>query len=265
MNPFGLATAILLAAVVAILAYRLGSLSRGGVLAAVFVGGLTFGAGGPLPGALLLLFFVSSSALSRFGAQRKGSVAAHFEKGGRRDQSQVLANGGLAALLALAYGGAGEPALLAALAGALAAANADTWATELGVLAGRRPRLVTTGRTVEPGTSGAITPEGTLAAVGGAALIAIAAGWGTGSAAVAAAVVLGGFIGATADSVLGATVQAIYFCPRCGKETERHPWHTCGETTRPIRGWAWLDNDWVNFLSSCAGAAAAAGMWMPFK
>jgi hypothetical protein len=52
-------------------------------------------------------------------------------------------------------------------------------------------------------------------------------------------------------------VQAIYRCPVCEKETERHPYHTCGAKTVQIRGWAWLNNDWVNFACAVFGAALA--------
>jgi uncharacterized protein (TIGR00297 family) len=250
----------LLAAAVAFLAHRLGSLTRGGAGAAVLVGGLTFGAGGVLAGALLLLFFVSSSLLSRLGRRRKRGVAAQFEKSGRRDQGQVLANGSVAAALAVAYGVTGEPGMLVGLAGALAAVNADTWATEIGVLSRSRPRLITTWRPTEPGTSGAVSALGVMAAAAGAGLIGFAAGWGIGSPQVAAAVLAAGFLGATADSVLGATVQAIYFCPACGKETERHPLHGCGTATTRLRGWSWLRNDGVNLAASLVGACAAAGI-----
>jgi uncharacterized protein (TIGR00297 family) len=262
MTPSGVVIGFLLAAAVAVLAYRLGSLTGGGAAAAVIVGGLTFGAGGLLAGALLMLFFISSSVLSRSNPHRKGRFAAQFEKGGRRDQGQVLANGAVAALLALAYGITSEPLGLAALAGALAAVNADTWATEIGVLSRRRPWLITTGQTVEPGTSGAVSAVGILAAASGAGLIGIAAGWGTGSLAVAIAVLIAGFIGATADSLLGATVQAIYFCPTCRKETERFPRHGCGSATTRLRGWPWLRNDGVNLAASLVGACAAAGIWI---
>ena len=44
------------------------------------------------------------------------------------------------------------------------------------------------------------------------------------------------------DSILGATVQAMYYCPACEKETER-PIHNCGTRTRPMRGVNWLNND----------------------
>jgi len=59
--------------------------------------------------------------------------------------------------------------------------------------------------------------------------------------------------GALFDSLLGATVQAIYYCPACQKETERYPSHSCGTETGQIRGWTWLSNDWVNFACGVFG------------
>jgi len=262
MTLADLAFGFVLAAAVALLAYRFGTLTLRGATAATAVGGVTFGAGGLLPGALLMLFFATSSVLSGLGSRRKGRVAAQFEKGGQRDQGQVLANGAVAAALALAYGITLQPVMLAGLAGALAAVNADTWATEIGVLSRRRPRLVTTGQPVDPGTSGAVSIEGMLAAVAGAGLIGIAAGWGTGSLVLAVAVLAAGFIGAAADSVLGATVQAMYFCPTCQKQTERHPRHVCGSATIQVRGRPWLGNDGVNLAASLVGACLAAGFWI---
>lgn len=262
MTPAQLAIGFLLACAAAILAYRLGSLTRRGAAAATIVGGLTFGAGGPLPGVLLMLFFISSSVLSRLGHPRKGGVAAQLEKGGRRDEGQVLANGAVAATLSVGYGLTREPAMLAGVAGALAAVNADTWATEVGILSRRPPRLITTGRPVAPGTSGAVSTVGVLAMAAGAALIALTAGWGTSSPLLGAAALLAGFLGATADSLLGATVQAIYFCPACQKETERHPVHTCGTPTTRVRGWSWLRNDGVNLAASLVGACAAGAIWV---
>jgi len=60
-------------------------------------------------------------------------------------------------------------------------------------------------------------------------------------------------LGALFDSLLGATVQAIYYCPACQKETERNPMHSCGTQTTQIRGWKWLDNDLVNFACGAFG------------
>lgn len=246
---------------VSALAYLTGHLTVNGALMAALVGGLAFGLGGLIPAVLLILFFLSSSVLSRLGAERKQALAATFAKGGRRDTGQVLANGGIPVILAVLYGLTGDSLWLGGLVGALAASTADTWATEIGVLARRQPFMITTGKRVEPGTSGAVTPEGTLAALGGAGVIGSVA-WllhGTGTLVVLALV--GGLMGALFDSLLGATVQAIYHCPACDKETERHPTHICGSETLILRGWPWLNNDGVNFASSVIGGVVAMLGW----
>src|SRR3972149_4305798 len=116
-----LAFGFVFAAAAALRACRLGTLTRGGAAAATAVGGLSFGAGGALPGVLLMLFFVTSSMLSRLGTRRKGRVAAQFEKGGPRARGRVLPTGAVAAVLAIAYGITRQPVMLAGLAGALAA------------------------------------------------------------------------------------------------------------------------------------------------
>jgi uncharacterized protein (TIGR00297 family) len=265
---FPLFSGFLLGALIGYLAWKAGSLSTSGAWAATLTGGLIFGLGG-LPGAVLLLvFFVSSSALSRWSVQRKAALDEKFSKGSRRDWGQVFANGGLGALLMILSAILPESGWVwAAYAGALAAVNADTWATEIGVLSRAAPRLITTGKPVERGTSGGVTALGYLAVISGAGLVAVFAALfapaGSRLALVGAAL-LGGLAGSTFDSWLGATVQAIYYCPTCAKETERHPLHTCGTPTRLLRGWRWLNNDWVNFLCSLAGALAAALLWSAF-
>jgi uncharacterized protein (TIGR00297 family) len=256
----------LLAAIIAALAWRVGSLSRSGAWAAALTGGLIFGLGG-LPWAILLLtFFTSSSALSRAFRQRKAELAEKFSKGSRRDWGQVLANGGLGALLAVGYSIQPHPEWLwLAFAGTMAAVNADTWSTELGVLSPIPPRMITSGKHVERGTSGGISLIGLLAAVGGAALIGLAAvifapapDWlfrlGI--------IILAGLVGSLFDSILGATIQAIYWCPTCNKETERYPFHSCGTQTNQVRGWSWINNEVVNFGCSLMGAILASGVWL---
>ena len=256
----------LLAILIALLAWRADSLSRSGAWAAALTGGLTFGLGG-LPWAILLLtFFITSSALSRAFSQRKARLAEKFSKGSRRDWGQVMANGGLGALLAVGYSIQPHPEWLwLAFTGAMAAVNADTWSTELGVLSPVSPRMITSGEKVERGTSGGITITGTLAAVGGAALIGIAAvifvpepDWLSRL----VIIILAGLVGSLFDSVLGATIQAIYWCPTCSKETESYPLHSCGTQTSQVRGWSWFNNDLVNFACSLMGAILACGIWL---
>jgi uncharacterized protein (TIGR00297 family) len=246
---------------VAYLARKAGSLSRSGAVAAAIIGGITFGLGGLLPAILLLTFFITSSLLSRVGGRRKLVVATAFEKGGERDYGQVFANGGIASLFVVLFALTNEKLWLIGMIGAFAAVIADTWATELGVLARRHPRLITTWSVVEPGTSGGVTLEGSMAGIAGAGLIGLIGGLGLNDGSTMVASAIGGILGATFDSILGATVQVIYFCQTCDKQTERHTEHVCGSETVYLRGWMWLSNDMVNFISSILGALTSIGIW----
>ena len=240
-------------------AYLVNALSLSGSVAAFCLGTIIFGLGG-LPWAILLLaFFIPSSILSLIFKKRKETIETNYEKGSRRDAWQVLANGGLAGLFATLhwiFPAAVLPWLGAAVA--LAAASADTWATELGILSRSDPILITSGKRVAKGTSGGVSLVGGAASFLGASGIAMVFLFlftqGSGSSVtpstlwLALGVVLSGFLGSLADSLLGATLQAIYYCPKCMKETEKHPLHVCGSQTQLLRGIRWLNNDWVNFL-----------------
>lgn len=266
MSQIGLGLA--LSTAIGGLAYWRRSLSPSGWLGAVIVGTITFGFGGWSWGLTLIAFFVTSSILSHYKESLKERKAAEkFSKGGRRDLWQALANGGIGAIYALLYALTGQPlALLAAFAGLMAAVTADTWATELGVLSPHKPRLITTGRVVEPGTSGGVSLVGTSASAGGALLIGtlfyiflVIEGAPAGETWwVIPASTLGGLCGSLLDSLMGATVQAIYTYPD-GRETERTK-DRSGRPTKFLRGWRWLNNDWVNMISSVAGSAIAIGV-----
>ena len=257
----------LLAIAIAFAAYRAHSLTRSGAMTATLIGTIIFGLGGWQWAVLLLIFFVSSSLLSRLFSNRKSKLNEKYEKGSQRDAGQVLANGGIAALFAGLHffiPSALWPWL--AFSASLAAVNADTWATELGVLDPKLPRLITTGQPVEKGTSGGISLGGNLAALAGAGLVAACAQIVRpvqGYLVIFSLTTLAGFLGALFDSYLGATVQAIYTCPTCKKETERHPIHTFNTATTLLRGFKWLNNDLVNLGCALTGALLGfAILWM---
>jgi len=264
-----LALGLGLSSIIAWLAYRRKALTKSGALGAMLTGTAIFGFGGLDWGLLLISFFISSSVLTRYKESAKEQVAEQFAKGGARDLGQALANGGVAAIIALIYGLTGSThwPLMFAFVGAIAEATADTWATEWGVLSRETPRLITTGKPVAPGTSGGVTWDGTGAALAGALLIGMLAFgfrwgvrtwpgvelmlWPVGA--------LAGVFGSLFDSLLGATVQGIYYCDVCGKETERQL-HRCGTRTRLVRGWRVMNNDWVNLLGTLVGAVIAGGL-----
>lgn len=267
VNPLEPLAGLIVSVAIGLIGFRRGALDASGLAGAIATGTVIFGLGGWEWGMLLIAFFVSSSALSFYHAREKEGLAEKFAKGHRRDLGQALANAGVATLAALLSQIRPGQLWFAACVGAMAAVNADTWATELGVLSPSPPRLITTGRPVEPGTSGGVTWLGTAASLAGAALIGalgggaallLQRGWGDAVALMAAAVA-GGMAGSLLDSLLGATVQAIYWCDTCEKETERRI-HRCGTETRRMRGWPWLGNDMVNFVASAAGALVAAAV-----
>jgi uncharacterized protein (TIGR00297 family) len=183
---------------------------------------------------LLALFLLTFSA-TRFGRGKKQQLGVAEDKHGR-NAAQVAANLGVAgwgaaAALSHPLPGACYAVLVAA---ALAEATADTLASELGEVLGGQPLMVTTRRPVPPGTDGAISLAGTLAGLGGAVVVVLVATITLRlriSDAVCAG--LGAAGGLFVDSLLGATAER--------------------------RGW--LNNDAVNFLSTCA-AAAIAGLFL---
>jgi uncharacterized protein (TIGR00297 family) len=218
-------------------------LTRGGLVAASTVGaGVTWGLG--WRGLLLLAVLLLSGSLLTQLTERRGA---------RRTARQVLANGGVAAIAALVGS-------WSAAAGAIAAATADTWATEIGAFSPFPPRLITSGRVVTRGTSGGITVLGTLGGVAGALCMAgLASALGVGDAApgTLAVIATAGVAGMIADSLLGASAQARFECPACDARFERGS-TVCHEPVRLARGWRWLDNDGVNLVATACGAAVAA-------
>jgi uncharacterized protein (TIGR00297 family) len=258
--PLGLITA----AGISLAAYRLGTLTRSGVIAATVAGGLVFAGTGLRGSAGMLAYFSSSSALGKLSS----STQSEQRRGNTRDGTQVLANGGVPALLAILSAVGPERSRSLArvgFAGSLAAATADTWATEIGSRARSTPRSIVTLRHVPRSSSGGVTVLGLLASAAGAAFIAGVAG----SDLIPRqprhkplfAIAFGGFSGSLADSLLGATVQELRVCDVCLLQTERAT--CCGQTTRRIRGVAGIDNDVVNVVAVAIGAAVTIVTFMP--
>lgn len=263
---------------IAFAAWKARALSVSGAWSAVVMGTGFVTLGEPVWFGLLIAFFLSSTLLSKWKRKHhaKASAEAKYEKTGRRDAGQVWANGGAGLLLCAAHAVWPDQGWLFAYIGVMAAVNADTWATEIGALSRTAPRSITSGKPVPAGTSGGVTPLGSAAALAGAVFIGAVAlllaapqPWaaagtpgGVAAAACLAAAAAAGLAGAFADSLLGATGQAMYRCRVCGSETERAA--HCGSAAEHVRGFAALNNDRVNLLSSLfAGLLAwAVGTWL---
>lgn len=261
MTPlFRLLAGAVLASALALAAHRAHSLSRTGGAAAVLVGAAACAAGWPWA-VVLLAFFLSSSLLTRWRRGRKeATTRSMLEKAGARDAWQVMANGGIFALAAAGHALQGDPRWSVVGIGALAAATADTWATEVGTAIGGTPRRVLGWQRAAPGTSGAVTVAGTLAMCAGALFLGTAARAAGFPLWVAVPAIAGGVGGALADTLAGATVQERRLCPSCRVPTERRV-HDCGAVTTRTGGIAGMANDAVNLTSCIAGGLVALAWW----
>jgi uncharacterized protein (TIGR00297 family) len=216
----------------AFLAHRLGALAPSGAGAATALGVVLIVGGGWSWLALVGVFFATASIMTRLEPRGKANPHRSLDVAGRR-WDQVAANGGIAGVAAALHGLYGSPLFFEAAAGAIAAATADTWATEAGRWSRTPPRLITTGAPVLHGRSGGVTPLGTAASAGGALLIAIVATALAGRPLLSPmliAILAGGFSGSLLDSVLGATIEG------------RLPW---------------IDNSLINLVATAWGAGVA--------
>lgn len=251
-----------------------------GFLAAAGIGMLIFVAS-PLLWLLLMTFFVSANILTKYKetSTTKEEAMAYAEKGGRRDMWQVFANGGSAAILAIlvlyvVYVQNGDNVLSLALgvAVAIAASNADTWSTEIGTTSKYNPVWIFNPKKRVPrGTSGGISLKGLGGGILGSLLIALLfciyplmmhESLSTTIAAVVI-VTVGGTLGTIIDTILGASVQVVYFCEVCQKETEKKLHTKCGGTkTVYSKGIKWLTNDTVNFFSPLLATLLSLILWV---
>jgi uncharacterized protein (TIGR00297 family) len=254
--------------ILAVVSVRSRSLTVSGGVGAIVIGTAIYGYGGWTWYVVLLAFFFSSTFLTKFRYKAKTAKGVSELKSGARTIWQTVGQGGVAAIFAgIALLFPINPALPAAgLVGSLAEANADTWAVELGVLSKRYPRLITKfSSLVPPGTSGGISSLGELSAVAGSLFVALVAGslgvLGSTPLLLVTATAVGAVVGEHLDSVLGATVQAAYYCPQCQKETERKI-HRCGTRTKHVKGFEIITNEAVNFISTAIAAALAIILYL---
>lgn len=183
--------------IVAFLAWRFGLVSRAGAVAGAIVGSLTVAFGGWSRYGLLWVFFLLGTAATKLGYRRKAEAGLAQANRGRRGAANVVANCAVpTAFLIFGF-------LPVCFPAAFAAALADTLGTEVGTLYGKKAFSPITFRSLPAGTPGAISWPGTVASLAGSVLMAAAA-WllHVTDPAILWLVVLGGFIGSFAESVL---------------------------------------------------------------
>ncbi|NIC00008.1 DUF92 domain-containing protein [Halobacterium sp. R2-5] len=192
--------------------HALDATSVAGMLTGVLLGLLAVVLGGYGWFVVLIAFFAVGSLTTKFRYDQKLERGVAEENEGARGTGNVLGNSAAALVALLLYAAhahvpLSDLAYQFAYAGAVATALADTLSSEVGGLFDT-PRLVTTFERVDPGTDGAVTWQGELAGLAGAALIAALCVAVFGFGAVGAAlVVAAGFVGMTADSVAGALIE----------------------------------------------------------
>ena len=205
-------------------------LTPSGIVAAAAVGGaVSIGFGHP--GLMLLVFFfVSSSMLTRILRVPTERLGADRDYDGRT-AGQVLANSGIAAGAGLcAWLAPGGSVWTIAFSGAIAAATADTWSSEVGEWKAAATRLITTGVRVDPGTNGGVSWPGSAAAGVAALAVSGLAALAFDQQTILFPVATGGAVGAIVDSAAGATIE--------GRAR-------------------WIRNDTINWIGTFAGAGVA--------
>ncbi|KAL9224026.1 hypothetical protein vseg_000101 [Gypsophila vaccaria] len=261
--------ATLISLIIAIRAYFKKSLNFSGAISGFFVMSLHLAAN-PRLGALMLVFFFSSSKLTKVGADQKRKSDAEYKDGGQRNWVQVLCNSSVAAILIGAIWylvgwedkclDSTESSLFTALAGGIighyCCSNGDTWSSEIGVLSESQPRLITTFKPVRKGTNGGVTRTGLLAAAAAGTVIGftfVVIGFFTTKCSTNIALkqllviplsALAGLVGSLIDSLLGATLQFSGLCSVRNKVVGKP-----GPTVKRISGLTILDNNAVNFVS----------------
>ena len=241
---------------IAYIAYKKSSLNKSGFVAAIVLGTGIYFFGGLWFSVIMIAFFVSSSILTKFKNHKKDNIDKINAKGGNRDYTQVMANGGVGLILAILYYFYPEPIVLLAYSISFAEATADTWASEVGVLSKNKPISIINFKPLDNGMSGGISILGTTFAFLGSSLIAgicfiasistykdIKQGF-----IYAIICALIGFIGSIVDSILGATVQAKYYCEDLNTITEKRIYK--GRLNKLIKGIAFINNDVVNLSSN---------------
>lgn len=239
---FGLGLNSVLAAIAWVVPKKL--LTPAGLLHAWALGVIIWGTLGWRGYGVILVYFLVGSAVTRIGMERKEAAGIAEQRSGARGPENVWGSALTATLCALgAYAASGNQAatpwpiaslLLLGYVASLSTKLSDTCASEVGKAYGQRTFLITTFAPVPPGTEGAVSLEGTLAGLVGAAVIAVVA-WAMHLITPIEILVCmaAAFVATNLESVIGATLQSRY---------------------------RWLTNEMVNIINTLIGAVVAIAL-----
>ncbi|NWI69685.1 TMM19 protein, partial [Todus mexicanus] len=280
ISPWRWLFSVLVPVMIAVQGFKKKSLDHSGALGGLVVGFILTVANYSFFTSLLV-FFVTSSKLTKWRKDMKKKIDSEYKEGGQRNWVQVFCNGGVPTELALLYmieNGPGEIPIdfskqytaswmCLSLLGALASCAGDTWASEIGsVLSKSQPRLITTWEKVPVGTNGAVSLVGLLSSLLGGMAVGIAyfitqlifvddlemsaPQWPI--------IVFGaaaGLLGSIIDSYLGATMQYSGFDQNIGMVVNHETTDSQHIAGKPI-----LDNNAVNLFSSIITALVLPGV-----
>lgn len=201
--------------------------------------------------------------MSAFGKKRKAQATALHERKGARSIAQVLANGLPPLIMAVLFYLTGRKACLLAVFACLAAATADTFSSEIGMLSKKDPVSILTRKKVQRGMSGGVTLLRLMGALVGASLISILVVPQFGITGMTA-VILAGLADSLLDSVMGEALQAKYEVPCSEEKSVQHlTEHKTldGAPLKLVRGISRMNNDVVNFTSAFVCRLAVAIIW----
>ncbi len=225
------------------------SVDLAGFITGLLIGTIFVIAGGFPAGLMLVTFFLLGSIFTKYKYKTKEYIGAAELKGGARTWKNVFANLFFPTLALASYSvSMWEPAIIAFLS-SLSGALSDTLGSEIGVLSRRPPVMIHNLKEVPPGTSGAVSPLGTLASLLGSFIIPLEAlsismvdfhGFLTAS--------ILGFFCSIIDSYLG-VLQVRYRC-KSGDRIVEDPTLCYEDSPYMVSGMAWLNNHTVNLFST---------------
>jgi uncharacterized protein (TIGR00297 family) len=248
---------------VGIFSYRRKSVAASGLAALLLITGTLIIMNQIASLVIMFSMFASSSILTRYKKSQKAEFEKIVTRTGPRDAVQAFANLGTAFVLGILYYFTGSDWLIAGLAASVAAANADSWASETGGLSSKNPVSILTLKPVQKGLSGGVTLTGSIGGIAGAVFITTIAGLMfhsriAGFQAFLSSVIIAGIAGCFIDSLIGALFQAAY------ADKDNNLYEGPEKHFVLVKGISWINNDMVNLLTTLIAGIAGSILYLSF-